>query len=71
MYEHLIQRVRDKKSKIQLYDYIFLRNIEESTKEVRILGEVTGIRNFLTESEQKTLEQFVHAMDRTGIVRKI
>jgi len=52
---------REKKSKIQLFDNIFLRNIIDSTKEVRILVEVTGIWNFLTESEQKTLEQFVHA----------
>jgi hypothetical protein len=34
-------------------------NIEERTKEVRILVEVIGIENFVTQSEEKTLKQFV------------
>ena len=40
---------------------------------MRILVEENGIQNFLTESEEKTLEQFVHVsrVDRTSTIRNI
>jgi hypothetical protein len=35
-------------------------NVEQRREEVRILVEVIGIQNFLTESEKNAPKQFVH-----------